>query len=855
MSTFKDELKAHNFSEDFYPKPTTTWAKEHDKNRGTIWYKFIEFPVKNGTGVWFKYTDWHMPKHAVITSSPELKGADKKAFEATIKNITVEHDLEQIRGYEIAKQKAQKIWDESFVPREAPEYLKDKKLSDCLTNYRVDETGETLIIPIVNYKGEIESIQRITPENKENLEGGRTVGNYAVIDGAGELLFIVEGFSTGLAVHKLTGCRVLCAMSAHNLKNVAQIAYKIGRERHIVIAGDNDLHSNENVGEKAAYEAAAIIGTIVKLPVFTELDGKKTSDWLDLLNREGFETAKKQITVTEQEQERLNTVPEVVALGYRGGSYYFMSTQNQDVQCFDSIDATAGAKLIEESYWEKHFGDFVNGRVTIDWQRAQSVLFSQCHHRGQYEEDAVRGTGVYLDEGRVILHVGDKVYEDGKERKFHQIKSDRIYVPRTKINPIHMLQLEDAELKLVWDSFDKINLKDKEKKVYIFGWLVCAVLTGVLDWRPHLYITGSKGSGKTELLGFISGILQKGFNVVTMQAVHSTSKGMRQALDSCAVPIIVDEVEADTQTQKKISEDIVRFFRIASSNSAAKILLGRQNQNARIIGSDACGIMAGINMQLKEEQDLSRFCIIDMEVPRDKDSRELAKEWDKVKEVWNRIDEEWARKFVTRVITNVKTIKQNIDAYRKYLNRNVEGFPARLADQHGTLLAASVIWEHTRVLTEEEMASMYPNLIQMAKESDDMKTTNEEACLKEIIEMPIRDAVGTNKMIASILARHWFESEPIDEVVKESLNILGVVVYEKRSGEKGIFIRKTKVLDESMNKTSYSKGYIGMLEKIPGAEKMKSGGGKYRGVFIPKDSVISHIIIDQNNQTTKDVQF
>ena len=145
-------------------------------------------------------------------------------------------------------------------------------------------------------------------------------------------------------------------------------------------------------------------------------------------------------------------------------------------------------------WWESKFG---NGRGGSDWDAAVNALFIVGAQMGIYNESRIRGCGVWHDEGRVIIHFGNRLMIDGKELNLHEVKSKFIYEASHRrypdigksINVDGAKQLIDITKMLAWERTINAEL--------LAGWCYLAPICGALEWRPHIWLTGSAGSGKT----------------------------------------------------------------------------------------------------------------------------------------------------------------------------------------------------------------------------------------------------------------------------------------------------------------------------------------------------------------------
>ena len=73
------------------------------------------------------------------------------------------------------------------------------------------------------------------------------------------------------------------------------------------------------------------------------------------------------------------------------------------------------------------------------------------------------------------------------------------------------------------------------------GWVALAPTCGCLDWRPHIWLTGGAGTGKSLIHRFISPLLH---DMGVPVSGNTTEAGLRQTLKSDALPVVFDEAES-----------------------------------------------------------------------------------------------------------------------------------------------------------------------------------------------------------------------------------------------------------------------------------------------------------------------
>lgn len=189
------------------------------------------------------------------------------------------------------------------------EYLLSKAVlgkSNYLTqkglNFEVPILNNKLFVPLVNIKGQYTGGQFIDHDGKKYLmKGSKKKGAFIVIKsklnrpldvkkilGSASNIVICEGLATGLSIWAFRPeSIVISAIDAGNIIHVAKAVRDINQNVKIIIAGDNDIGNDKNVGKEKAIESAKMVNGFYTIP---NTDFK--ADWDDLRKQFGIEKTK-----------------------------------------------------------------------------------------------------------------------------------------------------------------------------------------------------------------------------------------------------------------------------------------------------------------------------------------------------------------------------------------------------------------------------------------------------------------------------------------------------------------------------------------------------------------------------------
>jgi putative DNA primase/helicase len=193
-----------------------------------------------------------------------------------------------------ARDKARWMWGKA---KEGPHPYLDRK-GICSNGSRV--LSDLLLVPMMDWEGEIHSVQTINGEGEKRfLKGGALGGHFHWVrtgDAMGPLLYVCEGFATAATVHAATGGKpVVVAFCTSNLLPVAKVLREHLPRVALILCADNDTKTPGNPGITAATKAAIEVGGRIVIP---EVDGG--TDFNDVAAVRGLGEARRQLSTSKK---------------------------------------------------------------------------------------------------------------------------------------------------------------------------------------------------------------------------------------------------------------------------------------------------------------------------------------------------------------------------------------------------------------------------------------------------------------------------------------------------------------------------------------------------------------------------
>lgn len=222
LQTFQDILQSNGLAPaeiiaDGKLHRCPTAAKLHKQNGAYIAH--LDSPAT----LW--WCNWESSAQDTFTENTGkvLSPAEKEALQQRQAAIRQQRDAEFAQRQATAAQKAQNELNAAEPCTPEHPYLLRKGIPP-LADIRQDRAG-TLLIPIRNAVGQVQSLQRIAPDGEKRfLTGGKVHGGHCVIQGKPEKPFaLCEGYATGASIHLASDYTVYVAFSAQNLPVVADM--------------------------------------------------------------------------------------------------------------------------------------------------------------------------------------------------------------------------------------------------------------------------------------------------------------------------------------------------------------------------------------------------------------------------------------------------------------------------------------------------------------------------------------------------------------------------------------------------------------------------------------------------------
>ncbi len=189
--------------------------------------------------------------------------------------------------------KAKRIWENAREATDDNPYCLAKRVKPY--GLKEFKDARTLIVPVRNSKGQLVSLQFISPDGtKKFLSGGEKAGCYYAFGAKPkDRIIVAEGFATAASLYEATGLPVAVAFDCGNLRSVAAaVKGNLPGNCKITIAADDDVATPGNPGISSATEAARAVNGLLAVPDFGDDRPAGSTDFNDLAQHSGLEAVK-----------------------------------------------------------------------------------------------------------------------------------------------------------------------------------------------------------------------------------------------------------------------------------------------------------------------------------------------------------------------------------------------------------------------------------------------------------------------------------------------------------------------------------------------------------------------------------
>jgi len=452
---------------------------------------------------------------------------------------------------------------------------------------------------------------------------------------------------------------------------------------------------------------------------------------------------------TQPNKEPIRTPPQLKQpfkfLGYDQENYYFLPKEAPFPMRINKLKVTKGLclSIAPLDYWlfnfENHTGN-VNWDAVFDWVARSS------NAAGVVNKKRIRSAGFWREGDQFFFNTGRDVYsDDGQRRGYFDLDTENIYI-QSDIDAssvaigAHATKKQGADLVKLFESQ---MFESKLDAWVLLGWSLMAPFSGLLEWRPPVWMIGPPGTGKSHI---ISNIIQPILNEFAFVCGSRTTwASLKRIAGSESRSVVVDEMEKRNKRSSLNIDDIIEMARDAASNASNQISHASGDRGIEKFWIRSSFLFASVMPSVSGEAMESRFLIPCLKrIPRGSDLMEQKKAATaEIMRTGLYLD---PAIFIRRNFSNIAQIVKNIEILRRELMYVLS--TQREADNYGTIFA--FIYS---LLYDGDVTGDF--ILQLGQMIEDGKKNqiqaDDEVLLQEIISSKVRTDEGSDRTVGELL--------------------------------------------------------------------------------------------------------
>ena len=495
--------------------------------------------------------------------------------------------------------------------------------------------------------------------------------------------------------------------------------------------------------------------------------------------------------------------------------------------------------LADRSVWGSYYAKDDGG---IAWDSAINDIIRNSEKKPIFDWTRVRGAGAWVDGSDIVINTGEYLLINGEKKQLHERVGKYVYEKQSYVPYRKDDTLSTDMSKTLMDCLKTIQWRDEAMPYAVAGWLLLSAWGGVLPWRPHIWIVGSSGTGKSWIMDNIiypisaSEFGEKGGGT-------STPAGVRQGLQNSAKCFMGDEMESDNRMQSERIEQILTLFRGSSSGqeSGGATLHGSQDGEGKLWVMQSMACFSSIGSAMHHNADMNRFTVCELKQNRG-DITEHKKNFSEIEQKAKNFNQEYSRAFHARTYNIIDELLSAVSIVKEQSSRILGTM--RDGDQIGTLMAGAWMVEHDEAPTASEAYEWLKSIHIESLIGDSEAKSDEERCLDEIYSVKINVAVGGVRSNISVGAslEFWYNAESYGNPRNADSSGLTVDGVERELEQLGIKPASVKgqpylyiaiahpALRRAIRESGWADSYAALLGRLKNCEDIKAGPARFAGL-------------------------
>jgi putative DNA primase/helicase len=428
--------------------------------------------------------------------------------------------------------------------------------------------------------------------------------------------------------------------------------------------------------------------------------------------------------------ERIGEPDPFRVLGWDRGEAYYLPRDSRQVV---AMSAAAHTKLNLLSiaplwWWSQNFEPAKrSSQDSVDWTCAADAMIRKAKKAGIFDRDLIRGLGAWWDDGRCAVHLGESVQLDGRSYSVDEVPSKYTYELAKPTRIGTSAPLSSSESHKFVAICESLRWEVPVYGKLCAGWIFLAPICGALDWRPHMWITGEPGSGKTTIVNMIKRAL--GRNLILFLG-DTTEAGVRQTLASNAMPVLFDEFESERKKSAQRVEDVMSLITQASSETEGILAKGGMGGKATAFRIRSMFCFSSVAVAIKQAAARSRITILSVRTAEAATAENIAQYNGLMHSIETTLRPDYIAGLQARAVSLIPVIRANAVVFAEAAALVLK--TRRFGDQIGTLLAGAYGLHSANLITPDK-ARQWLEAQDWTEQTQDQDISDKSECLGYIL--------------------------------------------------------------------------------------------------------------------------
>jgi putative DNA primase/helicase len=795
------------------------------------WYKGSDLGHKATVTI----GDWRTREKKYFAAYADSKSINPSEVATQKKERSKKQALQKLEDSKkqcIALNASNKLFDELKPSSELHAYVESKRLESNY-NARVDDRN-TLIVPLVNIEGQVQSYQRIFWDSEDSkfskrfAKGLASQGAMAVVGdiATAKEAYLCEGWADAATLHQCSGTTSIAAMSASNLVDVARLIKKKYPELKVTIIADND-----DVGREAANAAAKS----TKYKTLTPVSAKDISDMYLAEGREqinNFLTREEKMKQSNlvvlddhinSSQEKAQDAIEaqvdfghIVPIGYTENRYFLWDKESQRLVAVSRIDLNSLMDIYPDfNFWKTLFPKKTKSGSDIHLGLATAAIKSQCIKSGAIVSQNGRGLGAWRDHEGIVFNEGHRCLDTSNGDEFSMKLNDgqNFYLPTTEKRLAFSFEIATSGecQKIVDLATSTFSFETRAHLDAMLAYMFAATCPSLLNVRPLFVLEGPMKIGKSKVLDFLAKALR-----AQIFSADVSADGVKKFLSNESAPILFDEFQA---VNDKYSNHLTEVLHLFKDLFTAKdgVISTKGTTQARVLTYITSTIGFVATNVFPEVDDAMQSRIVNLKLkPRAGATNHLASDF-----FAKNIDPNFSQSLVTRRIKLDQIINDSLAVATDIIAKSKELKDSRQVEVAAFLIVYRHHLTSDGVIRLDQVITAMSGIIALVTSEETV--TESQKLIRHLVTKPILIEHKGKKELLSL-------EQVLESKDKICLKHKGFIVTDDHIE----IANNHAVITDMLRGTKWANGWHKVLAAHPNAEKtMARFGGKVsRSVII-----------------------